>query len=234
MCHRCPRARIIFVGSSSFPRERDPLPSVLTSCLREAQRTGAVGPGDLEEQIRQALGFFDGLDLPGGARVVDLGSGGGLPALPLALAEPKTNWLLVEAWSRRAAMLRRFVRQLELQQRVRVVTGRAEDLGRGAERGQADIVVARSFGPAAVALECAAPLLRVGGVAVLSVHADDGPWPEDKLVLLGLTVDRNWRCGKFHYRAARAIELCVPRYPRSPGEPKQRPLFAGTRRESDH
>ena len=202
-----------------------PMTEQLRACLREAQRTGSVGSGALEDHLEQAAGYT----VPFGGQLdgtcVDLGSGGGLPALPLALAHPHTTWTLVEAWARRAALLRRFLRLLELTDRVSVMAERAELVGRGLRRATADVVTARSFAPAAVTLESAAPLLRPGGVVVLSVRVDDAAWPTPVLDELGLGRVADWQVGPHHYRSAVAVAACAERFPRRPGIPERSPLF---------
>ena len=106
---------------------------------------------------------------PGPGWVLDLGSGGGLPGLVLALEWPQTTVTLLDAQQRRTAFLADAVRRLGVTTRVQVVEGRAESLGRGAElRGRVDVVVARAFGRPAVTAECAAPFLRADGILVVS------------------------------------------------------------------
>jgi 16S rRNA (guanine527-N7)-methyltransferase len=198
----------------------------LLECLSDAQRIGAVGRGPLTDALEQASGYACAPDHALAGRIVDLGSGGGLPALPLALMHPRTTtWTLVEAWDRRASLLRRSVRALELLDRVEVLSRRAEDVGRGPLRGQADAVVARSFGPASVTLECAAPLLRVGGRVVVSVREDDPAWPDEAIATLGLAPAGAWSVGRFHYRAATLMTECAERWPRRAGQPARHPLF---------
>jgi 16S rRNA (guanine527-N7)-methyltransferase len=157
--------------------------------------------------------------------VIDLGSGGGLPALPLALTHPHTRWVLVEAWGRRAALLRRSVRTLGLVARVEVLAQRAELVGRGPHRGHADLVTARSFGPAAVTLECAAPLLRVGGEVRISVRQDEPAWPVSVLDRLGLDAPVQWTHGESAYRRCTLVRPSADDLPRRPGVPERRPLF---------
>lgn len=77
--------------------------------------------------------------LPVGARVVDLGSGAGLPGIPLALARPDLTMVLLEPMQRRASFLRDCLAVLDLP-RVEVVVGRAE----GGIVPLADVVVARA------------------------------------------------------------------------------------------
>jgi 16S rRNA (guanine527-N7)-methyltransferase len=193
--------------------------------LQDAQQIGAISPGGLDEKFVQATGYFSDLPDTVDADVVDLGSGGGLPALPLALAYPGTRWVLVEAWERRAALLRRFVRTLRLGSRVEVLAQRAELAGRGPRRECADLVTARSFGPAAVTLECAAPLLRVGGEVRVSVRQDEPEWPADVLGRLGFGAPVQWTHVGAAYRRCTLTSPCPETFPRRPGVPERRPLF---------
>ncbi len=197
----------------------------LADALAEGRRIGAIGPSPFSAQVDQALGYLAASALEAGAHVADLGSGGGLPALPLALARPDTSWALVEAWTRRAEVLRRAVRRLGLDGRVEVLAARAEDVGRGTRRGTFDAVIARAFGPAAVTLECGAPLLRLGGVVCCSVRDDEPPWPAGIRAELGLGAPWCWRLASGSYVAARAIAGCPERFPRRAGVPERRPLF---------
>ena len=197
----------------------------LLGCLREAQRIGAVGPGPLDDQLTQSLGYAEGPTGGLSGRVVDLGSGGGLPAVPLACTWPDSTWLLVESWARRAALLRRVVRELALGSRVAVTSARAELVGRGPERGQADVVTARSFGPAAVTLECAAPLLAPGGRVLISVRASEPPWPTKGLDAVGLALEADWRIDRYAYRSLVSTGACSADLPRRPGVPERFPLF---------
>lgn len=220
----------MIAGSSSSRREfgvamtGSAMSEQLLWCLREAQRTGSVGSGALEDHLEQAAGYFASFPPLDGV-CVDLGSGGGLPALPLALAYSATSWTLVEAWERRAALLRRFVRLLDLTGRVTTVHDRAERVAQGILRGKADVVTARSFGPPAVTLECAAPMVRVGGQIVLSVREAEPPWPIDRLKQLGLVCGSDWQVGRFHYRSAESVARCPERFPRRPGQAEKSPLF---------
>jgi 16S rRNA (guanine527-N7)-methyltransferase len=99
-------------------------------------------------------------------RFLDLGSGGGLPGIPLAVALP-AEACLVEARAKRAAVLERMVTALGLAGRIRVVAARAEDLAADpTERARWTAVTARAVGPLAELVELALPLLAPGGVLV--------------------------------------------------------------------
>ena len=100
--------------------------------------------------------------LPDGARTVDIGSGAGLPGIPLALARPDLSVVLVEPLARRVDWLREVVEDLELP--VTVERGRAEEAGVRARWEGADVVTARAVAPLARLAGWALPLLRPGGV----------------------------------------------------------------------
>ncbi len=123
--------------------------AALLAVLDEAQRRGFFGPGGLEEPLRHALGFATLLPDTAGFDGLDLGSGGGLPALPLAIVRPDARWTLVDAMAKRTEFLQEAVIGLGLEARVTVVTGRAETLP-VSWRGRFDVVTARGFGPPAV------------------------------------------------------------------------------------
>jgi len=97
--------------------------------------------------------------LEAGARVVDLGSGGGVPAIPLALARPDLAFTLVESTRKKAAFLEDVARSLSLT-RVTVLADRAELVGRGPLRGSFDAVTARALAKLSDLVPLAAPLLR--------------------------------------------------------------------------
>ncbi len=103
--------------------------------------------------------------LPVGGSVVDVGSGAGLPGIPLAIARPDCTLILVEPLLRRTVYLAEIVAALGLSN-VRVLRGRAEDvigsLGEGAKDG-ADVVTSRAVAPLGKLARWSVPLLRVGG-----------------------------------------------------------------------
>lgn len=97
-------------------------------------------------------------------RVADLGPGGGFPGIPMRIAEPSLNLVLVESSQKRAEFLRVAVDALALDG-VEVVAQRIEDAGRNpALRASFDLVVARALAAMPVLVEYALPLLREGGL----------------------------------------------------------------------
>lgn len=161
-------------------------PGALHEALQEARTAGFLGPGPIEEHLAHAEGFLTLARQEAGSaavRLLDLGSGGGLPGLVLASEWPAATVVLLEANQRRARFLEQAVLRCGLEDRVSVADQRAELYGReGSHRATFDGVVARSFGPPAVVAECAAPLLRVGGWLIVSeppaeatAHTECGP-----------------------------------------------------------
>jgi 16S rRNA (guanine527-N7)-methyltransferase len=92
--------------------------------------------------------------------VVDVGSGGGAPGIPLAAALPEREVTLLESSRRKCLFLERVAAEFP---NVRVVNGRAEEH----EREGYGVAVAKALAPPAVAAEWCLPLVQVGGAAIL-------------------------------------------------------------------
>lgn len=148
---------------------------------------GLIGPREANRLwTRHVLNCAAMAELvPNGARVVDIGSGAGLPGIPLALARPDIRVDLVESLLRRSIFLHEAVAALGLEARCRVVRGRAEDVI--PEVGGADVVTARAVAPLARLGAWAAPLLRPGGVLL----ALKGETASEELRRDGLAVQRS-------------------------------------------
>src|SRR5580704_15523664 len=109
------------------PSRRD-----LSEVIGEARTVGFLGPGPIDAKLRHADGFVSILRARVGAdaRVLDLGSGGGLPGLVVACDWPEVRLTLLDANGRRATFLRRAVDRLRISSTVAVVQERAETAGR--------------------------------------------------------------------------------------------------------
>jgi len=96
--------------------------------------------------------------------VIDVGSGGGLPGIPLAIALPNISFTLLESTGKKAEFLGAVVKELSLKN-VRIVNDRAETVGMDLEnhRENYDVVVSRALGRLPVLLELCAPLAKVNG-----------------------------------------------------------------------
>jgi 16S rRNA (guanine527-N7)-methyltransferase len=200
----------------------------LTEVLEEARTLGFLGPGPVAGHVQHAEGFLQAVGQERPRRLVDLGTGAGIPGLVLAQAWPDVDVVLLDAAERRTAFLERAVAVLDMAGHVRVVRGRAEDLGREPVwRGWADVVVARGFGGPAVTAECGAPLLGVRGRLIVSEppEAQEGRWPEGALALLGLRPSARVEQAFSRFQVLRQDRPCPEEFPRRDGIPTKRPLF---------
>ncbi len=192
--------------------------------LARARDLGFLGPGPLDPHLVNAEAFASAASaVP--ERALDLGSGGGLPGLALALQWPSSRWVLLDAMHRRADFLRMTVEELELAERVTVHEDRAETAGRDVGlRGTFDLVTARSFGRPAVTAECGAPFLRLGGVLLVSEPPDAGErWSGCEE--LGLADQGVAEGATTHIRRLELLAPCPDRYPRRVGVPEKRRLW---------
>lgn len=162
-------------------------------------------------------------------RLLDLGSGGGLPGLVIASCLPSVSVVLLEGSSRRASWLRQAVDELGVE--AEVLEARAEEAARQpGRRGSFRFVTARSFGAPPVVAECAAPFLAEGGLLVVSeppvaVTLREERWPELGLRQLGLSPATARERDHATLAEMRLVSPCDERYPRRVGIPAKRPLW---------
>ena len=124
---------------------------------------GLLGPHEIERIWERHLlncGVVVELLEPG-ERVVDIGSGAGLPGVALAIAEPRLDVVLIESLLRRSEFLRMVVTELGLG--VEVLRGRAEDPAVRESAGGCDAVVSRAVAPLDKVARWSMALLRPGG-----------------------------------------------------------------------
>src|SRR5215217_492304 len=99
-------------------------------------------------------------------RLADVGSGGGLPGIPIKIVRPELTTTLVESTGKKARFLQYVVETLSLD-RTEVANARVEDLARTqAHRSTYDVVTSRAVARLSVVAEYCVPLLRVGGCAI--------------------------------------------------------------------
>jgi 16S rRNA (guanine527-N7)-methyltransferase len=159
--------------------------------------------------------------------IADLGSGAGVPGLPLAIALPGTAFSLVESSARKCDFIRRAINACDLVN-VSVVHARIEQWS-----AQVDVVTARALAPLEVVAEYAAPLLRLGGSLVAwRGHRD----PAAEAVAAKAAQILGMHPGEIRrvkpYRATRNRHLYLmskvmetpDRFPRRPGIALKRPL----------
>jgi len=146
--------------------------------------------------------------------VVDVGSGGGSPGIPLAAALPEREVVLLEAQERKASALARFASAFP---NVRVVHGRAEEQ----QREVYGVAVARALAEPPVAAEWCLPLVHRGGAVVLYV----GPTAERDRVQRAAGLVGGGRVEEHPGLLVIPKVAATPaRFPRRPGVAKKRPL----------
>lgn len=157
----------------------------LLAALRAIRSRGAIGEASLEQAIAHAEQFVAALPV-GLSTLVDLGSGGGLPGLVIAVRRPEIHVTLVERRQSRADLLSRAVRALNLTDHVGVFAGDVRSLGDSF--GSFDAATARSFAAPTITAHWAGLLLKSGGRLVVSEPPtdDEARWPKDLLGTAGL------------------------------------------------
>lgn len=170
-------------------------------------------------------------ELPEGAKVVDVGSGAGLPGIPLAITMPANTFTLIESTGKKAAFIEAAAKALGLEN-VEVLNARAEEAGRDWNRGQGtresfDAAVARAVGRLSIIAELCVPLVKVGGLVLLH----KGAKADEELAEAAGALEKlkTAHAGTVETPTGRivALEKLVPTprlYPRAPGEPAKNPL----------
>jgi len=206
--------------------------------------TGIRDPGEIEE--KHFLDSLSLLQLPvvrEAYTLVDIGSGGGLPGLVLALALPSLQVTALEAQRKKCEYISRAAAALGLSN-VQVCWARAEDFGRATRRGREwrsggegrekyDLATSRAVASLPVVAEYSLPLLKVGGTMVaMKGQISDQEWrqAETALAILGagkLTAVQLESFPGAHNRwvyLATKVEATPDAYPRRAGVPAKRPL----------
>lgn len=189
----------------------------------------------LLDHVLDALSCFLFEPLGEAARLADIGSGGGLPGVPVSIARPRTSVALVEATGKKARFLKGAVGTLGLA-RVAVINARAEEVGRErGHRGGYDVATARALARLAVVAEYCVPLLRVGGhVISMKGRLDMGELAEGRKAArtLGAEVEEVIRVPLLPEVGEKERHLVILRktrdtpraYPRGVGVPARQPL----------
>jgi 16S rRNA (guanine527-N7)-methyltransferase len=192
---------------------------------------GLLGPREVERLWDRHLlncGAVAELFQPG-ERVADIGSGAGLPGLPLAIAKPGVRVVLVESLLRRAEFLRTVVADLELD--VEVVRGRAEDAAVREAVGGCDAVVSRAVASLDKLARWSLPLLRPGGrmVAIKGERAYDEVLEHRRVMSrLGATDARVMECGVSYLSPPTTVVVASRGKPESVRQPARRRSSKGS------
>jgi 16S rRNA (guanine527-N7)-methyltransferase len=170
--------------------------------------------------------------LPAGShRIADVGSGGGVPGIPLAIARPDSGVLLIESTRKKSAFLTTAITELGLGN-VKVSDKRAEEIARTGSRESFDVVTARAVATLEFLVEYCLPLVKVGGKMLAMKGprvADEIPAAKRAIRLLGggetqiAAVSLPGTDGHVIVEIIKQAKT-PDRYPRPPAEQKGRPI----------
>lgn len=206
--------------------------SKLAEANRSFNLTAIASEGEAARlHILDSLGLLKSAEISG-KRVVDVGTGGGLPGIPLKIARPDADVTLLDATEKKIAFLDGLTRELGIP--CACVAGRAEELGHEeSHREKYDFAVSRAVSRLPVLAELCLPLTRVGGRFLAMKAADsDGEIDEAKSAIENLggkidRVDEYTIPGTDILRRVVVVEKIAPtdaRYPRRWAAINRRPL----------
>lgn len=218
------------------PVKTDQMAQYVSLILRGLEKIRLTGEKSPEEiiwhQIYDSLYILKLTKLKSGLKVVDLGSGGGLPGLPLKICRPGIEIYLLDANRKKAGFLHEVKETLDLEE-THILCGRAEEYGQHKDHRESyDLVLSKAVAETAVLAELALPLLKTGGRALLY----KGPKGIEEAKAAGKAINT---CGgemaeKWAYNLKSGekrllyeitkISTTPPGYPRRAGVPERRPI----------
>ena len=197
--------------------------------------TSIRDPHEVEKShFLDSLSLLDVAEIRGASRIVDVGSGGGLPAVVLAIALPGTQVTALDSVAKKCAFVEGVRVSLGLRN-LSVLCARAEDVAHTDVRESFDVAVARAVAPLPVLAELSLPLTAIGGLFVAAKAALSNEERMEGIAALDILGSE-----RFDLRRARSFEGAENRwlflafkdrptpsqYPRRAGVPAKRPLGA--------
>jgi 16S rRNA (guanine(527)-N(7))-methyltransferase RsmG len=184
--------------------------------------------GPAEELVEDSLVLLE--HLGEATRVVDVGSGGGLPGLALKIARTDLKVTLIEADQNKAAFLVQACAKLGLPD-VEIVAKRAEEAGHEPRlRESFDLAVARALAPTPVLVELCLPLVRIGGrLLAQKTDKEEAAAAERAIGLLGGSLEAIVAAPSTARRSGTVMIVAKVKptpavYPRRTGVPARKPL----------
>ncbi len=206
---------------------------LLLSGLKKTRLTGEkTAEGIIKKQIYDSLSILKFFNFNPGTEVVDLGSGGGLPGLPVKICKPDIKVYFMDANRKKALFLTEAITNLNINQ-AEVLCGRAEDYGQSAEhRARYDLILCKAVAKTAVLAELALPLVKMGGSVALykgPLGAMEIQEAENAIAVCGGQQENSW-----HYKLQNGEERTLylikknnvtpSKYPRRAGKPSNNPI----------
>ncbi|TAH71504.1 MAG: 16S rRNA (guanine(527)-N(7))-methyltransferase RsmG [Anaerolineaceae bacterium] len=182
--------------------------------------------------------FLDSLSIikvyrPTDEKILDLGTGAGLPGIPLKIAFPDTQVVLMDSLNKRIRFLDEVIEKLDLNN-ITAVHGRAEDFGRDEKYREAfDICASRAVARLSILSEYCVPFVKLGGkfISYKSGNiSEELKEAERAIKILGATVIQNKEFDLAHTDIKRSLIMTEKiyktpnKYPRTSGKPSKEPL----------
>jgi 16S rRNA (guanine527-N7)-methyltransferase len=210
--------------------------------LASYDRANVIGTRDVDgillDHVLDSLSCFLHGGLLRARSLADVGSGGGLPGIPIKIMKPDLATMLVESTGKKARFLRYAIDRLSLDG-AEVANVRVEDLGRAqAHRGAYEVVTSRAVARLSVVAEYCVPLLEIGGRAIAmkgrldAAELEEGDRAVDALGAKVVDVVRVPMVSDIGQKERNLVVLEKVRetqaqYPRRPGVAARRPLGVG-------
>ncbi len=166
-------------------------------------------------------------------KIIDVGTGGGFPGLPIKIMIPDINLTLLDSIQKRIIFLEALTKEINLQS-ILLIHGRAEDYGRKSlYREKYDVAVSRAVAPFRILLEYCLPFVNEGGIFIVQKSADiEAEIKEgtEALKILGGQVEQKidlklpFSGDSRSIIIVRKIKRTPDKYPRRVGIPQKRPL----------
>ncbi len=187
----------------------------------------------VEKHFLDSLSIVKVMDMDQAERVIDIGTGAGFPGIPLKIAFPKLDIVLLDSLNKRIRFLDHVIEELGLEG-IRTIHGRAEDFARdGKYRERFDLCVSRAVANLSSLSEYCLPYVKVGGRFVSYKSGDIGEEVNDASKAIALLGGKKERIEKFQlpdtdiqrsFVVIRKTKNTQKRYPRKAGMPTKEPL----------
>ena len=187
----------------------------------------------VEKHFLDSLSIVKVMDMDQAERVIDIGTGAGFPGIPLKIAFPKLDIVLLDSLNKRIRFLDHVIEELGLEG-IRTIHGRAEDYARdGKYRERFDLCVSRAVANLSSLSEYCLPYVKVGGRFVSYKSGDIEEEVNDASKAIALLGGKKERIEKFQlpdtdiqrsFVVIRKTKNTQKRYPRKAGMPTKEPL----------